>query len=79
IPSSRASQYASSVDSDDIFERERPLYKELNVDNSDDNYQFHASDDDHGVIGSEFSSPQSRPLSSIHSQPLSPEQIQVSY
>ncbi|CAM4771306.1 unnamed protein product [Rotaria magnacalcarata] len=76
IPSSRASQYASSVDSDDIFERERPLYKELNVDNSDDNYQFHASDDDHGVIGSEFSSPQSRPLSSIHSQPLSPEQIQ---
>ncbi|CAF3459631.1 unnamed protein product [Rotaria socialis] len=76
IPSSRASQYASSVDSDDIFERERPLYKELNVDNSDDNCQFHASDDDHGVIGSEFSSPQSRPLSSIHSQPLSPEQIQ---
>ncbi|CAF3616162.1 unnamed protein product [Rotaria sp. Silwood1] len=72
IPSSRASQYASSVDSDDIFEHERQLNKE----NSDDNYQYHVSDDDHGVIGSEFSSPQSRPLSSIKSQPLSPEQNQ---
>ncbi|CAF4432068.1 unnamed protein product, partial [Rotaria sp. Silwood2] len=72
IPSSRASQYASSVDSDDIFEHERHLNKE----NFDDNYQCHISDDDHGVIGSEFSSPQSRPLSSIQSQPLSPEQNQ---
>ncbi|CAF4347795.1 unnamed protein product, partial [Adineta steineri] len=34
------------------------------------------SDDDHGVIGSEFSSPRSRPLSSIQSRPLSPEQYQ---
>ena len=61
IPSSRASQYASSVDSDDLFEREQQLLKEN-------------SDDDHGVIGSEFSSPQSRPLSSIQSRPFSPEQ-----
>ncbi|CAF0928389.1 unnamed protein product [Rotaria sordida] len=72
IPSSRASQYASSVDSDDIFEHGHHLNKE----NSDDNYQNHISDDDHGVIGSDFSSPQSRPLSSIKSQPLSPEQNQ---
>jgi hypothetical protein len=69
IPSSRASQYASSVDSDDLFEREHQLNKE----NSEDNYQYHISDDDHGVIGSEFSSPQSRPLSSIQSRPLTPE------
>jgi len=73
IPSSRASQYASSVDSDDLFERERNLNKE----NSEENFPCHISDDDHGVIGSEFSSPQSRPLSSIQSRPLSPEQNQV--
>lgn len=79
IPSSRASQYASSVDSDDIFEHQCPFNtKDLNIENFDDNYQSHISDDDHGVIGSDFSSPQSRPLSSIHSQPLSsPEQNQV--
>jgi hypothetical protein len=71
IPSSRASQYASSVDSDDIFEREHQSIKE--------NYPYHISDDDHGVIGSDFSSPQSRPLSSIQSRPLSPEQNQVQH
>ena len=60
IPSSRASQYASSVDSDDQCEREHQFLKDH-------------SDDDHGVLGSEFSSPQSRPLSSITSRPLSPE------
>lgn len=70
IPSSRASQYASSVDSDEIFDRERHMHKE----NSEENHPYHISDDDHGVIGSEFSSPQSRPLSSIQSRPLSPEQ-----
>jgi hypothetical protein len=64
IPSSRASQYASSVDSDDVFERDR-------------HNQYHVSDDDHGVIGSEFSSPQSRPLSSIQSRPFTPELNQV--
>jgi hypothetical protein len=69
IPSSRASQYASSVESDDIFESENQLVKET--------YQYHISDDDHGVIGSDFSSPQSRPLSSIQSRPLSPEQNQI--
>jgi hypothetical protein len=74
IPSSRASQYASSIDSDDVFEREHQMHKE----NSDDNNQYHMSDDDHGVLGSEFSSPRSRPLSSIHSRPLSPEQNRVS-
>ncbi|CAF1255749.1 unnamed protein product [Adineta steineri] len=72
IPSSRASQYASSIDSDDVFEQDN----QLNKDNYDDNYQYHMSDDDHGVIGSEFSSPRSRPLSSIQSRPLSPEQYQ---
>lgn len=70
IPSSRASQYASSIDSDEIFDRERHNHRE----NSEDNQPYHISDDDHGVIGSEFSSPQSRPLSSIQSRPLSPEQ-----
>jgi hypothetical protein len=68
IPSSRASQYASSVESDDDFERGC----QINKDN-------HISDDDHGVIGSEFSSPQSGPLSSINSRPLSPELNQVSF
>lgn len=79
IPSSRGSQYASSVDSDDLFDREHQTNKDLNMENSDDNFQYHPSDDDRGVIGSEFSSPQSRPLSSIQSQPLSPEGNQVCY
>ena len=77
IPSSRASQYASSVDSDDLFERERYLQKDPQSDPGDDHSPFHPSDDDHGVIGSEFSSPQSRPLSSIQSRSLTPDQQQV--
>jgi hypothetical protein len=56
------------VDSDDIFERDRQLNKETSE-----------VDDDHGVIGSDFSSPQSRPLSSIQSRPLSPEQHHGNY
>lgn len=75
IPSSRASQYASSVDSDEIFDRERHFHKE----NSEDNQPYHISDDDHGVIGSEFSSPQSRPLSSIQSRPLSPDHKSLNF
>lgn len=77
IPSSRASQYASSVDSDDLFERERYLHKDPQSDPVDDHSLFHPSDDDHGVIESEFSSPQSRPLSSIQSRSLTPDQQQV--
>ena len=75
IPSSRASQYASSVDSDDLSERDQDLRRDTPSAHS----PFHPSDDDHGVIGSEFSSPRSRPLSSIQSRSLSPdEQQQVS-
>ncbi|CAF1070612.1 unnamed protein product, partial [Adineta ricciae] len=57
---------------DDIFEQEH----QLNKGSSEENYPYHISDDDHGMIGSEFSSPRSRPLSSIHSRPLSPDQSQ---
>ena len=71
IPSSRASQYASSVGSDDIFEREtrHSSIKDVHID---------SNDDDHGLIGSEFSSPHSRPLSSIESRSFTPDHDRVS-
>jgi hypothetical protein len=73
IPSSRASPYASSIDSDDLFERER--YRQSDYQDS-----YHPSDDDdhHGMFDSKCSSPQSRPLSSIQSRSLSPDAYQVS-
>ena len=78
IPSSRASQYASSIDSDDLLDPTRHLNKKVNMENFEDNNQYHISDDERGVLGSEFSSPQSIPLSSIQSRSLSPDQNQVS-
>lgn len=68
IPSSRESQYESSVDDSDEFQdqpRRNTLSAEQEVFPGDE-----PSDDEHdnrGEIGSDFSSPQSRPLSSIQS------------
>ena len=79
IPSSRESQYESSVDDSDDFKdqpRRNTLSAEPEVFPGDE-----TSDDEHdnqGEFGSEFSSPQSRPLSSIQSPlrtPPEPQQV----
>ena len=83
IPSSRESQYASSVDdSDDIDDRHEHSRKET-ISLNHEQFQSDLSDnenehDDRGEIESNLSSPQSRPLSSIqsHSQ-TPPESTQV--
>jgi hypothetical protein len=78
IPSSRESQYESSIDdSDDIIE----LRKETISANQEEVFQSEHSeddnddDDDRGEIGSNFSSPQSRPLSSIQSRSQTPPEV----
>ncbi|CAF0856701.1 unnamed protein product, partial [Didymodactylos carnosus] len=78
IPSSRASQYASSVDSDDVFERDKNLKKDVN-DIPLDTTQLHQKisyeeeEDEREEADSNISSPQSRPLSSIQSRPTTPD------
>jgi hypothetical protein len=83
IPSSRESQYASSIDdSDDVIDINEAKRKST-ISNQGDNYQSEHTEDenenDNGEIESNISSPQSRPLSPIHSHSqTSPEQNQVS-
>ena len=76
IPSSRESQYESSVDdSDDIPDRARrnTLSAEQDVFPGDEPSED--EHDDRGEIGSDFSSPQSRPLSSIQSPSRTPPEV----
>ncbi|CAF2306884.1 unnamed protein product [Rotaria sp. Silwood2] len=77
IPSSRESQYASSIDdSDDIIDLHDNIIKSTISINQEDILQIDNSEeeDDKGEIESNISSPQSKPLSPIQSRSLTPSE-----
>ena len=78
IPSSRASQYESSVDDSDEVAEHRSRRNTLSIDHEDLGQLGPSEDDDHddrGQCTSNLSSPQSRPLSSIQSPTHTPPEI----
>lgn len=78
IPSSRASQYESSVDDSDEVAEHQSRRNTLSIDQEEFGQLGPSEDDDHddrGQCASNLSSPQSRPLSSIQSPTRTPPEI----